>query len=187
MGTNNFYNHTNGIFVLPLTDFDQMKEWMEEDEAFEGLREERGEEGITDEDVCEQLQFENDRDMEEFLKEQLGYFLEKEGYSISLSGDYEGKIYNPKGKLLAEVAVVSGYYEGAQLIVETDPYELLQNEHDLFYNDRIEDVQEDFVKSKLYEVYSPHNKKLIKIIESCTEHIYKVGQFDNGVAVYERK
>lgn len=55
MATNNFYNHENGIYVIETTTFEQMKEWVEEDEAFEWSRDENG--NVHDEDVWEQLDF----------------------------------------------------------------------------------------------------------------------------------
>ena len=182
MATNNFYNHSNGIFILELTEFDQMKEWMETDEAFEHYQEE----GFTDEDVIQELNFEHDQTMSEFLEHHLGYLLEEKGYSVQMNGYYKATVCNAKNKVLAELEVTGGYYEGAQLIVETDPYELFHDHYDLFYNDRIDDQQDDFVKSKLYEVYSPHNKTLFKVIESCTTPLKRVAQFSNGEAVYER-
>lgn len=182
MGANNFINHENGIFVLPTTDFDQMKEWMLDDEFFEEIREN----GLTDEDVYEQLDFENERNYSEFLEYVLKYELEQKGMKMEVEKNRSvAQVTNGKGQLLAEVSLKSGYYDGVQLIVETDPHELLGDHYDLFYNDSLLDYQDEFVKSKLNEVYSKHNKTMFKVISNCTTQLNRVGGFSDGTAVYE--
>lgn len=183
MGTTNFRNHENGIFVIPQTSFEQMKELMEEDEFFEPHREG----GLTDEDVYEQLAFEEERNAEEFLEHQLGYQLKEKGFTVTIEGDRWNEVMHVfRGeKKLAELYLEAGYYSGAQVIVETDPYKIIQDD-DLFYNDRIEDYQEEFVKSKLNEVYTPHNKTLFKVITSCTDAYSLDGVFSDGTGLYSK-
>lgn len=182
MSTNNFVNHENGIFVVPETSFEQMKEWMLEDEFFESVRED----GLTDEDVYEQLQFEQEIDAEEFLEQQLGYQLEQKGFNVTYTGTIQERMQVCRGdKMLAEIHLSSGYYSGIQVIVETDPEAILPFYEDTYYNDRTKDYQDEPVKSKLYEMYTPNNKRMFKVIRECTTPITKVGQFSNGEAVYE--
>lgn len=117
----------------------------------------------------------------------LNYELELKGISLEVdeNDDYRARAYSKSGKLLAELILESGYYNGAQIIVETDPYVLLGDDSDLFYNERIQDIQDEFVKSKLNEVYSKHNKTLFKVIENYTTPIKRVIQFSDGTAIYE--
>lgn len=184
MGTSNFYNHDNGIFVVGSTGYEQMKEWMLEDEVFEDVREG----GLTDEAVYEQMDFENEREFEEFFEEGC-YFednLRLNGYELQKTNNYKAMVYNKKDKIVAELSLKSGYYDGVQLIVETNPYEIVELEQntDLYYNDRVEDYQDEFVKSKLYEEYTPYNKTLLKIIENCTNKLEVYAQFSNGETMY---
>lgn len=183
MGTNNFYPHENGIYVLPQTSFDQMKEWMETDEFFGEIRED----GLTDQDVYDQLAFEEEREYEEFLEHQLGYHLKKAGFNLTFD-EKNGREYMQvfRGeKMVAELHLEAGYYDGAQVIVETDPEEILPYYEDCFYNERTGDYQDEPVKARLNEMYTEHNKTLFKVVSKCTTPIIKVGQFSNGVSVYE--
>lgn len=181
MGTTNFVSHENGIFVLNLTEFEQMKEWMEEDEFFEETREY----GLTENNIYEQLEIENRQEVYDFLEHQLGYLLEQKGYSIKVSENKtKGIIYNPKGKILADVELREGYYNGVQLIVETNPEELFVHNDELYFNYKINDFQDELVKSKLYEVYSPMNRRMFKIIEQCTTRYSVVGKFNDGTCIY---
>lgn len=183
MSTNNFVNHENGIFVVPETSFEQMKEWMLEDEFFESV----GEDGLTDEDVYEQLQFEQEIDAEEFLEYQLGYQLEKKGFNVTYTSNpfkefmqvYRGE------KMLAEIHLQPGYYSGAQVIVETDPETILPFCEDYYLDERGGRIADEPLVSKLRKDYTPNNKRMFKVIRECTTPITKVGQFSNGEAVYE--
>ena len=128
-------------------------------------------------------------DCEDLFEDGMGlnYQLELEGLNlIKDRNDWmRAKVYSKTGKLLAELSLESGYYDGVQIIVETDPYELLEHDYDLFYNDRIEDYQDEFVKSKLNEVYSEHNKTLFKVISNYTTPLVRVGGFSDGTSVYQ--
>lgn len=229
MGTSNFYNHENGIFVLNQMDYDEVKEyliedsinslhwceevaenevfrlmrngeWFTEEEKNEKVQElikndtwlkEKAESGISDDLIYEEMRFYEQMECEELFGEGMGlnYQLELEGINLVQDRDSwdKARAYSKTGKLLAELSLRSGYYDGVQIIVDTDPYELLAETHsDLFYNDRIEDYQDDFVKSKLNEVYSEHNKTLFKVIEKYTTPLIRVGGFSDGTSVYQK-
>ncbi len=185
MGTNNFRNHENGIFVLPLTSFEQMKEWMEEDEAFESYRED----GLDDDDVYTELQYRQEEEINEFLEFNLSYHLESAGFTVSLEKiNYKEVLHVFRGeRKLAEISLESGYYDGVQAIVETDPEKILPCYEDTLIDDRTGDYRDEPVKHKLYEMYTPHNKKMFKVIEEYTIALSLDGVFSNGEAVYSRK
>lgn len=180
MATNNFYNHENGIFVLHTTTVAEAKESLEETaldngEAFD----------FTDEEIQSEQEFLDQIRIEEFFSCELNYLLEDKGMKLESSDYREAKVYNKNGKLIAELSLKSGYYSDVQVIVETDYNELFIDNDDLFYDERIQDYRDDFVKSRLYEVYTPHNKQLFEVIKKCTMPINLVGSFSNGEAVYE--
>lgn len=218
MGTSNFYNHENGIFVLRTPDYDEILEMeverLLEDEVlfdtglameeFSNLSEDEKEKilasggsilvqmakrEIDDETIYQEIGFYEEMAVNDIFEDGMGlnYQLELEGMElIKDSEDWtRARVYSRTGKLLAELSLESGYYDGVQIIVETDPYELLEHDYDLFYNDRIEDYQDEFVKSKLNEVYSVHNKTLFKVISKYTTPIVRVGGFSDGTSVYE--
>lgn len=218
MGTSNFYNHENGIFVLKTPDYDEVFEMelekLLEDgdlfdtdlamEEFSNLPEDEKEEilasgedilvqmakrEIDDDMIYQEMAFYEQIECEELFEggRGLNYQLEIEGLDLIKDRDdwTRAKVYSKTGKLLAELILASGYYDGVQIIVETDPYELLEHDYDLFYNDRIGDYQDEFVKSKLNEVYSEHNKTLFKVISNYTTPIVRVGGFSDGTSVYE--
>lgn len=227
MGASNFYNHENGIFVLPRYTYEEVLEmeiermlddtgWIQgvaQDEVFEEMRSgkwiqeeennkkvqklmndedwlsEKAKEEITDDMIYQEMAFYEQIDCEELFEDGTGlnYQLELEGIDLIKDSDdwTRARAYSKTGKLLAELILESGYYDGVQIIVETDPYKLLENDCDLFYNDKIEDYQDEFVKSKLNEVYSEHNKTLFKVISKYTTPIVRVGGFSDGTSVYE--
>lgn len=218
MGTSNFYNHENGIFVLKTPDYDEVfkmeVERLLEDEylfdtdlameEFSNLTEDEKEEilasgedilvqmakrEITDDMIYQEMSFYEQIECEDLFEDGMGlnYQLELEGLDlIKDRNDWNrARVYSKTGKLLAELSLESGYYDGVQIIVETDPYELLEHDYDLFYNDRIEDYQDEFVKSKLNEVYSEHNKTLFKVISNYTIPLVRVGGFSDGTPVYQ--
>lgn len=163
MSTNNFYNHENGIYVLPMQSLQEFIEAYGDDEVFEGAEEQ---------DYIEALQFQEEQDAEEFLElsmylaEELAkvYDLKKDEYSLD--------VFNKQGKMVASLSLRSGYYEGTQLIVETDPCEI---------------GLEEYSDAELREMYTPHHKRLLKIVAQHTTAINLVGSFSNGEAVYEVK
>ena len=218
MGTSNFYNHENGIFVLKTPDYDEILkmevERLLEDEylfdtelameEFNNLPEKEKEDilssgedilvqmakrEIDDETIYQEIGFYEEMEVNDIFEDGMGlnYKLELEGLDlIKDKNDWtRARVYSRTGKLLAELSLESGYYDGVQIIVETNPYELLEHDYDLFYNDRIEDYQDEFVKSKLNEVYSEHNKTLFKVISEYTTPIIRVGGFSDGTSVYE--
>ena len=218
MGTSNFYNHENGIFVLKTPDYDEVLrmevERLLEDEylfdndlameEFNNLSEDEKNEilasgedilvqmakrEIDDEMIYQEIGFYEEVEVNDIFEDGMGlnYQLELEGLNLIKDRDdwTRARVYSKTGKLLAELSLESGYYEGVQIIVETDPYELLEHDYDLFYNDRIEDYQDDFVKYKLNEVYSKHNKTLFKVISNYTTPYKRVGGFSDGTSLYE--
>lgn len=218
MGTSNFYNHENGIFVLKTPDYDEVLkmevERLLEDEysfdtdsameEFNNLSEDEknkilasGEDvlvqmakrEIDDEMIYQEMAFHEEMAVNDIFEDGMGlnYQLELEGLDlIKDKNDWtRARVYSKTGKLLAELQISGGYYSGVQIIVETDPYELLEHDYDLFYNDRIEDYQDDFVKYKLNEVYSKHNKTLFKVISNYTTPYKRVGGFSDGTSLYE--
>ena len=218
MGTSNFYNHENGIFVLKMPDYDEVLEMEverllgDEDlfdtdlamEEFSNLPEDEKEEilasgedilvqmakrEIDDNTIYQEIGFYEEMEANDIFEDGMGlnYQLELEGLDlIKDKNDWtRARVYSRTGKLLAELSLESGYYDGVQIIVETNPYELLEHDYDLFYNDRIEDYQDEFVKSKLNEVYSEHNKTLFKVISNYTTPIVRVGGFSDGTSVYQ--
>ena len=144
---------------------------------------------IDDDTIYQEIGFYEEMEANDIFEDGMGlnYQLELEGLDlIKDKNDWtRARVYSRTGKLLAELSLESGYYDGVQIIVETDPYELLEHDYDLFYNDRIGDYQDEFVKSKLNEVYSEHNKTLFKVISNYTTPIVRVGGFSDGTSVYE--
>ena len=218
MGTSNFYNHENGIFVLKTPDYDEvfkmeLERLLEDEdlfdtdlamEEFSNLPEDEREKilasgedilvqmakkEITDDMIYQEMGFYEEMEVNDIFEDGMGlnYQLELEGLDLIKDRDdwNRARVYSKTGKLLAELILEGGYYDGVQIIVETDPYELLEHDYDLFYNDRIEDYQDEFVKSKLNEVYSVHNKTLFKVISKYTTPLVRVGGFSDGTSVYQ--
>ena len=144
---------------------------------------------IDDDTIYQEIGFYEEMEANNIFEDGMGlnYQLELEGLDlIKDKNDWtRARVYSRTGKLLAELSLESGYYDGVQIIVETNPYELLEHDYDLFYNDRIEDYQDEFVKSKLNEVYSEHNKTLFKVISNYTTPIVRIGGFSDGTSVYQ--
>lgn len=171
MATNNFYNHENGIYIIETTTFEQMKEWMEEDEAFEWSRDEN--DNVHDEDVWAQVSFHAYDEVNAWIYDFKDYLKEVSNgrYDVIINDSTKGKVYNMNtDKLVAELTVQSGYYDGYQVIAETDPYMLL----DGYFSNTTE----------LLEQYTPNHKTLLKYLGKYTKQLGLVGQFSNGEAVY---
>lgn len=171
MGASNYINHENGIFTIELENFEQMKEWMLEEEQFEWMIDEDG--NVSDEDVWNQLGYHN----QDIVDEWLGNFADMVKYSntgieIVIEKRYEAYVYNKGGKLIAKLELASGYYDGVQVIVETDPEELFRGK----YFD---------TKAELYEEYTVHNKQLMKLVKDITQQIEVSARFSNGETMYE--
>lgn len=176
MGTSNFYNHENGIFVIEPRDFDEVKKFMIEEEELEE---------VSDEMVYEDISFYFDIDIEDTISN-IKYDLENKGYSLNEEDNYRYTVYNKGGKMVAELEVRSGYYSGAQIIVETDPNELFIDDHSLYFDERTQDYSDDIVKSRLNEVYTPYSATLFNIIKRYTNSYGLVGTFSNGESVYTK-
>ena len=218
MGTSNFYNHENGIFVLKTPDYDEvfkmeLERLLEDEDLFdtdlameefsnlseyekekilasgEDILVQMAKREISDDMIYQEMGFYEEMEVNDIFEDGMGlnYQLELEGLELIKDRDdwNRARVYSKTGKLLAELILEGGYYDGVQIIVETDPYELLEHDYDLFYNDRIEDYQDEFVKSKLNEVYSEHNKTLFKVISNYTTPLVRVGGFSDGTSVYQ--
>ena len=171
MATNNFYNHENGIYVIETVTFEQMKEWMETDESFEWSRDEN--DNVHDEDVWEQVSWYGYEEASEWIYNFKDYLKEVSNgkYNIIINDSTKGQVYNVNtDKLVAELEVRSGYYDGYQVIAETDPYMLL----DGYFSNQTE----------LLEQYTPNHKMLLKYLGKYTKQLGLVGQFSNGEAIY---
>src|SRR5699024_6089426 len=151
MGTSNFYNHENGIFVLKTPDYDEVFEMelerLLEDgdlfdtdlamEAFSNLSEDEKEKisasgedilvqmakrKISDDMIYQEMSFYEQIECEEMFEDGMGlnYQLELEGLDlIKDRNDWtRARVYSKTGKLLAELILASGYYDGVQIIVE---------------------------------------------------------------------
>lgn len=167
MGTNNFYPHDNGIFVI---------EGMDEETAFNCIKDMRiGEENeyeeITDEEVYNEMEFNDMVNLQEFMS-WLGDDM-PHGMELVNQEQYSAQVVNKGGKKIANLEIRSGYYSDTQVIVETDMYEVLEESY--YDND-----------TQMLEDYSPHHQRLLKFIASRTTAINKVAQFSNGEAIYER-
>lgn len=181
MGTSNFINHENGIYLIP--------EYTEED-AIEMLLENDSEltrEEISDEDIYNELNFQNETLAKEFMEFMLPEWLKEKGFQIKNESNWSFTVNNSKGKRLAEIYAESGYYSGIQIIVETDINELFQDDSELYFDYRTNDYSENIVKARLDEVYSSNNKKLLKAIEKFTTPLVRLGGFSDGTSVYSYK
>lgn len=163
MSTNNFYNHENGIFILPTYTLEEFIKEFGDDEHFENAEEQ---------DFIEALQFQEEQDAEEFLS--INSFLAEELEKVYDLQEDQGtlSVYSKQSKLVAQLSLRSGYYAGVQLIVETEPIEI---------------GFECYTASEIRESYTPNHKRLLKIIAQHTTAINLVGSFSNGEAVYETK
>lgn len=170
MGASNYINHDNGIFSIELETFEQMKEWMLEEEQFEWMVDEDG--NVSYEEVWDHLGYYN----QDIVDEWLGHFADmvkhsNTGIEVVIEKRYNASAYNKGGKLIAKLELVSGYYDGVQVIVETDPEELFSGE----YFD---------TKAELYEEYTPNNKRLLKLVKDNTQQIEVSARFSNGETMY---
>ena len=180
MATSNFINHENGVYVLYMPDFDQMKEWMLEDEFFEDTRAD----GITDEDVYDQLYHEEEEAARSFFEWVLKPALEKKGIELIVKNQYEAEAYRDD-RIMAILRLESGYYDGIQVIVDTDPEHICYNYADFFYNEHTKQYQDEPVLSQLYRDYTPHNRTLFSVLGQVTTPLRVLGTFSNGETVYE--
>lgn len=76
--------------------------------------------------------------------------------------------------MVAKLKIEAGYYHGAQVVVETDPHEII-------------DVGGWYgweTQAELLEQYTPHNKRLFKAIKKATTPLKIKAQFSNGETIY---
>jgi len=165
MSTNNFYNHENGIFTVPEMTYEQSREWLLNEENDNRTTEEK----ITDEQIYDEIHDQLNLDCEFFFENFADYIAEK-GYTLDQKDSCTAVVYNKQENLVAELELRGGYYDGAQVIVETEP-DLLER---YLYLDE-----------PLYTQYTPNHKRLIKYVKEWTTPIEKVCQFSNGEAFYK--
>jgi len=165
MSTNNFYNHENGIFTIPALTYEQAKEWL----LSEDNDNRKTEKEITDKQIYDEIYVQLSLDCEFFFENFADYLAEK-GYMLDQKDAYTAVVYNKQKKLVAELELRSGYYDGVQVIAETEPCKL---ERYLYLDE------------PLYTQYTPNHKRLIKYVKEWTTPIIKVAQSDNGAAFYQ--
>lgn len=170
MATSNFYNHPNGIFMIKELSLEDAYEIYLEDAL----------------NIGEEVQSYHEIDLEvlysivsmdfEITLENIRYTLENElPYDMSSEkiNENEFRIYSKNNKVIAQLSIEGGYYSGAQIIVETDPYEIFG---DYAYWD---------TKREMLEEFSPHNKRLFKYLETITYPLKVTASFSNGETIYE--
>lgn len=173
MSTNNFINHENGIFLITQYSWEEAKNIVTE-----YLKEDGVDREPSDDEIETELDYLNYECALDDFENNFYTLLYENRYRIKKIDEYNYNIYTPKksecqrDKLVANVYLKSGYYNGTQVIVETDPNKLF----DMGYFD---------TKAELLEVYTPHHKRLIKAIANITTPIYKVGNLSNGEAFYK--
>lgn len=159
MATGNFCNHENGIFVVPRATIEEITKVFEEENI-----------EITDESIYMEM----GRSEVDFI-EDFEYILEShlKGYSVipKKNRDDEYILENKNGKIVAELSFQSGYYDGVQLIVGTDPDEL-----GIYYE----------TQSELYEQHSPNNKRLFKALSKIFIELEVSARFSNGETIYSK-
>lgn|SRR5699024_244998 len=169
MATNNFYNHENGIFVIESSSIEDAYE------RYKEMQLDLGEEIEPMEDIEESLYYDM-ADYDEMILEDFYYNFDAGVMPHGMEGlkkdNGEIEIVNNKYKTIAILTIEPGYYDHAQVIIETDPEEI--------FGDYMPETQ-----AELYEQYSPHHKRLLKYLERITTPIRKVGGFSNGEAIYE--
>lgn len=169
MATANFYPHKNGIYVL---------EMMTEEESRETLLNNGHEEDEIDyEAIQEEIGFQYEFYVRDFIDTYFPEGLEEAGYNV-MSEDEETLTVWSRGKnhdrIVAEISFKDGYYSHVQLIVEIDKDYLLEK-----YVGYMETVTEE------RENYTPHNKKLFKLIERYTRRIEVLASASNGETFYQ--
>ena len=170
MGTANFMNHENGIFVLEMQSYE---------DALQMLLENGHEEDDIDEEMI-QIAIEDDYYwyVDGFMDEMLIPTIEDKGYYVSEHKDGRYTVWSTgkySDRIVAELRLESGYYSHVQLIVETDGEYLIENYVGWYTG----------TKTEMLENWTPHNKRLFKIIEQFTRKLNVVARFSNGETFYE--
>ena len=167
MATGNFLNHKNGIFVICNYDFDDTKKDLLENGDYTDDK-------LSDESVYEEMNFCAQEEFDNFF-DCFGNYI-SDHYDLVEQKNYVATVYNKTGKLVAELALKSGYYSAAQVVVETD-FELLAERY----------LDYDYERGAyLKGEYTPHHKRLIKMLAEYTTPIVCIGVFSSGEAVYQK-
>ena len=166
MGTSNFWNHENGLFVVEGYTFEDAKEYLYEGGEFESHEE------ITDEQVYAEQNFLNEHYFEDYMFNLQSEIALEFGdtYATILDDREILSVYNKAGKWVADLELRGGYYSDAQIIVHTDGY----TKFDGYYD----------TKTDLLEQWTPNHKRLIKFIKNFTTPLEVVAQFSNGETFY---
>ena len=176
MATGNFYSHENGIFVLPSRSYEEAEQF---------LIEEHGEDEVNEDMIHSHISFEEEYIYKEFYEYMLKPLLEEQGIDLFIE-DYRYATVERNGRMIAKLALEPGYYEGCQVIVETNPDELFSDTSELYYNERIEDFQDEIVRARLNEVYTTHNKTFFKVLGQVTDEYSVSARFSNGETMYSK-
>ena len=159
MSTANFYNHPNGIYLVPEINEKDAANWLRDNGATDTE--------ITPEAIDNAIYEALEYDTEEFL-DNLKYDYMDAGYIAGLYSKNLLVVSNANGLEIAEIRLQSGYYKGVQVIFETEPEKLENGE--TYY--------------PLYQWYSPNHKKALKILASHTNQVEQAYKFNNGEAGY---
>lgn len=163
MATGNFYPHENGIFTIRLNSFEDVKEWMAEDNR-----------DISEDLVYDEMYYVNSMLVEEFFSEDLIPMLEDKGYEVNTHNNDTISVWR-NNKIVAELSLKSGYYEGVQVIAETDKDYLIET-----YVGYLDTVKEEI------ENYTPHNKTLFNVLRNVTDEYVISARFSNGETWYSK-
>lgn len=158
MSTGNFINHKNGIFALHMLSVEDVINSYEDSEDLK-------DEEILDV-IAEELMFETD-----FFLDNLSENIKNKNLSVIPLNKYKALIQDKDRKLVAEVELKNGYYDGVQVIVETDPEELFS------YCDDDEDFADEHSKS---------TEDLLLAIRELTDELEVAYQFSNGETGYKK-
>lgn len=167
MATGNFYLHENGIFAIFGMNYEDAKNYVIESYDY------------MEDEISEDLIYEF---MNESVLWEVEYFLDMlknelpkglESYTMGIHDDIT-VIENKQGKRVAEIRLESGYYEGVQVIVETDPYEMFDGYG--YWN----------TQAEMLEEYTPNNKRLLNFIAKITTPLGITARFSNGETMYHK-
>ena len=112
----------------------------------------------------------------ELFKEDLIDMVENKNYEVNTQAN-DRLIVLKNDLIVAELSFEDGYYSGVQVIVETDKDELEER-----YRGWNGYQGNDWTPIKLY---TPYNKRLIKLVEKATQELKVVARFSNGETIYK--
>lgn len=180
MGTANFTDHSNGIWVL--TPGYTREDVIES--ILNNSNDDRTKEDITEEEIEQETNFLTDLFYESFDE----LFMEDfhaAGFDTTLvknkNGSHSILVYKESTKMIyAACEVVAGYYEGGQVLVETDLYEII---YKLGYTST--NLSQLIPDDEDYSV-SNYLDKFYEVLRTGYVQEYEIkGLFSNGSAVYE--